>query len=458
VPARGARPYDVDGDGRQEIAVGLPDLGRTGGRPAGTVVVLRQRGPRLGWERFAAARWRLPGAPRSATTTFGRALASGDFDGDGHADLAVGAAGADLSRGAVLVRYGSRAGLTPGRQRRFSGPAGFGAALAAGDLDRDGYADLVAGVTGDQTNVEEDYGSGSLRIYFGGPSGLTASRRRTIARPRRLDAAFGAKIALGDVDGDDRPDIAEGAPGSPSTEEFGPLPGHAAYCPGGPRGARSCRPMGTEGASGPTALAVGDVTDHQHADIVQGVAVSKRGDELLPVPGQIRLWRGRDGGPAPRPLVITQSTPGVRGSDDPGDRFGAEVAVADLDRDSQGDVVVGVPGEDAGTGRVVVVFGSPRGLSPLPGDLLQEAPPGVRQPGDRFGSGLALMDTTGDNRPELVVSAPGDRGGAGTLSVFRGAGRSFDPARPQVVVLSRFGRGYLRGRTGRVYLGRRNSS
>ena len=83
------------------------------------------------------------------------AAVRGDFDGDGHADLAVGAPqdsvqGRDQA-GAVNVLYGSRHGVTAHGDQQFTeGTAGvagvptpmahFGAALAVGDLNGDGYA------------------------------------------------------------------------------------------------------------------------------------------------------------------------------------------------------------------------------------------------------------------------------------------------------------------------------
>ena len=91
-------------------------------------------------------------------TGSGELLAAGDFDNDGFADLAVGApfegVGAAGDAGAVNVLYGSAAGLTGTGSRQFwqgtGGAAGtaetvdqFGAALAVGDFDNDGFADLA---------------------------------------------------------------------------------------------------------------------------------------------------------------------------------------------------------------------------------------------------------------------------------------------------------------------------
>ncbi|MEG7741722.1 FG-GAP repeat protein, partial [Listeria monocytogenes] len=55
-----------------------------------------------------------------------------------------------------------------------------------------------------------------------------------------------------------------------------------------------------------------------------------------------------------RRLSLAQSSAGVPGGDEPGDGFGASLALGDLDRDGYADLVVGAPGEDEGAGRVTL--------------------------------------------------------------------------------------------------------
>ena len=163
-----AAAYDFDGDGRQELVVGVPDAG------TGAIAVLEP-----------ASRTIDPAAAglSGEVGQFGSSLASGDFDGDGSADLAIGARDA----GAVAVLYGSGDGLDTGRKQTFDDDvARFGSALAAGDLNEDGRDDLVIGAPGTGDS------GGELQIRFGGAKGSATpparSRRPTAPPPASAPA------------------------------------------------------------------------------------------------------------------------------------------------------------------------------------------------------------------------------------------------------------------------------
>jgi hypothetical protein len=119
---------------------------------------------------------------------FGSALAAGDLDHDGFADLAVAAPlesiGAISGAGAVNVLYGSAGGLTGVGSQLFRQGAGgvagsaeaddlFGFALSAGDFDHDGFADLAVGVR--LEDVQGRDGAGAVNVLYGSAGGLTGA-------------------------------------------------------------------------------------------------------------------------------------------------------------------------------------------------------------------------------------------------------------------------------------------
>ncbi|MEU6080098.1 FG-GAP repeat protein [Streptomyces sp. NPDC047108] len=102
--------------------------------------------------------------------------------------------------------------------------------------------------------------------------------------------------------------------------------------------------------------------------------------------------------------VIHQGTAGVAGAAEPGDAFGRAVASGDLDADGYDDAIVGIPGEDLGTvtdaGGLVILWGSPQGLSGAASQWLESSVPGA---GQNFGAGLAAAHFTGETPGDLLA-------------------------------------------------------
>lgn len=186
---------DIDGDGRAEVAVGAPHDDR-GGTNAGRVEVLSGRD--------GAVLWAYDGSPWDQLGFSVRGVK--DLSGDGHGELLVGAPFADVgafnSGSAFLL-----SGVDGAVLRAFHG-TGIGDQLgnsvsAAGDVDGDGTPDLLLGLPGADV-AGTDSGAAQVR------SGATGDLLFIVpgeSSENRLEAV----ASLGDVNGDGRDDFAVGA-------------------------------------------------------------------------------------------------------------------------------------------------------------------------------------------------------------------------------------------------------
>ena len=235
VPAQGPRPAetgsaevgpraDFNGDGYGDLAVAkqMRIPGDVDGAGYGLVQVLY--GTPDGFRPAASQQWSqadLGGPP--GRSSFGVALAHGDFDGDGFSDLVVSDPHDNaVSGGSLQLLYGSAGGLTRARVQEWSldssGLPGsakkgdrFGWALTVGDLGRSSHDDLVIG-------IPDRKGSGAVLVLFGGSDGVTVEGHQlwdqaTEGIPGRAerDDQFGSAVAVGDFDGDRHSELVIGA-------------------------------------------------------------------------------------------------------------------------------------------------------------------------------------------------------------------------------------------------------
>lgn len=289
---------------------------------------------------------------------FGEVIASGDFDGDGDADLAVAANrfGEATSDGRVTVFINDAGTLRRGWYGgEFTGEEGsghqVGAALAACDFNGDGADELAVGVPNDDSVSSP---AGAVRIYtlapISGLDGFLWTQTQFLAQGDVLGSnsvegdRLGSELACADFDNDDFDDLAIGVPEKE----------------------------------------VGNVNSAGKVVVIYGRATGLNG--LTD-----RSWTQDtvDDGIA----VLDQA--------EDGDRFGDVLATGDFDRDGFADLAIGVPSEDRGsiedTGAVHVLFGSADGLSAarqfLFDDMADDYGVGdIPQAGDRFGHSLAVGD------------------------------------------------------------------
>ena len=181
---------DLNRDGRDELVVGAPHASIFTFR-AGRVFILSGAANGVNPEPAQELDQRTFDDIESGEE-FGAALAVGDFNGDGHRDLAVGAPGEDVGdstttigvdrAGGVSIFTGSASGSgvlsfaqtltqsTPGVEVAEANDA-FGAALAANNFNGDTFADLAIGAPGETLGGQA--GAGAVSVIYGAAAGLS---------------------------------------------------------------------------------------------------------------------------------------------------------------------------------------------------------------------------------------------------------------------------------------------
>jgi hypothetical protein len=312
----------VDGsggsDGFAELAVGAPGPFL---HPGGGVFVLS--GQFINGGQGGSGRNRMITFAVSDGSQAGASLAAGDIDTNATDDLIVGIPGADTPSGNGPVRKTGALGVVlnggssdvwlvgeelPGKPR-----AGdrLGSSVAVGDVNRDGIADIVAGMPGRAVGGAKEAGAVVFipsKVALGGPD----TNARVIVHqdsPGILGSSsagdrFGASVAVGNLGRGKAADIAVGIPGEAVSGRAG---------------------------AGAVAVLYGGFTSFGAAD---------------------EWWH--------------QASPGVPDAPESGDAFGSAVSIAQLGAGSPSDLAIGVPLEDVAStidaGGSLVLFGRPDGL------------------------------------------------------------------------------------------------
>ena len=389
---------DVNGDGYSDVIVGA-DFYDNGQQDEGGAFVYHGSGSGLA----TSSAWNVESNLGNAQ--LGRVAGAGDVNGDGYSDVIVGAHlydNGEDDEGRAFVYHGSSTGLSTTPAWMVEGnvaSAQFGYAVAnAGDVNGDGFSDVIVGA---RMFPDENFlgvpGDGKAFVYHGSPSGLALSPAWT-AESQQTGTEFAFSVAgAGDVNGDGFADVVIGAPAYDNGEAN---EGRAFAYRGSPSGLQAIPSWTTESNNSESLFGrLVDTAGDVNGDGYSDVFVGApffRNVEISE--GKGFVYQGSSSGLSTTIAWAVESNVASSGFS-----FAAAHA-GDVNGDGFSDVVVAAPflsNGQASEGRVFLYLGAASGLSITHAWMAES-----NQVNAVFGASVSLAgDVNGDSRSDVIIGA-----------------------------------------------------